>query len=107
MKEKETKDYLKRMPMPNINIITAAPEVIGTLCLELHPEAQNKIEAVDLQLIHLNKHIRLKVKNKIKAADDIRIFFVLCEAKRKLMESTTIGQLTDRTGGNLGFSYSK
>ena len=93
--------------MNEANIILATPDAIGDLCLGLHPEAQNKIEAVDMQLIHLDKHIRLKVENKIKAADDIRIFFVLCEAKRKLMESTTIGQLTDRTGGNLGFSYSK
>ncbi len=91
----------------NKDLLNAAPEAIGTLCFDLHPEAQNKIEAVDLHIRYLYDLIQLKLKNAIAAADDIEFYFILLEVKRELMKATTLNQLQNngyQSGGLIGFS---
>lgn len=60
--------------------------IIGTLCQQIHPEAQNEIEAVDIQRSNTYKHINLKLDNKIAAADDIELYYLLGSAYDSLVE---------------------
>lgn len=86
-----------------------SPSLIASLCAELHPEAQNDIEAVDIRINYLNKLIRLKMSANVDSADDIRSYFVLCIVKRQLMEARSIEslQLGFQSGGyiNKDFNY--
>jgi len=67
--------------------------IIGRLCLDAHPEAQNEIEAMDIHIQELYKRIQLKLNARIPAADDIEFYFALLSTKTDLEKITTISLL--------------
>lgn len=80
--------------MEKIDLKVLSPKIIGELCHQLHPEALNQIEAMDLHIKYLYQLIQVKLNSGIAAADDIEFYFILSFVKRKLMESLTIESIT-------------
>ncbi len=67
-------------------MITA--NVIGVLCQQIHPEASNQVEAVDLERSDLYKRIQLKLKNNMPAVYDIELYFFLESVYQHLIPQT-------------------
>lgn len=85
---------------PGTDYKIMTPKVIGALCSEIHPEASNEIEAVDIHCNYLYKLIQLKINSNITAAADIEFYFILLSAKRDLMQTLTINYLNNDTDRN-------
>lgn len=81
--------------MDNIDYKTMTSNIIGRLCLEQHPESENEIEAVDSHSQYLYKLIQLKLAANIPAADDIEFYFILCAARRDLMQQKFINEMVN------------
>ena len=84
----------------SINYNSVSPNLIGSLCKELHPEAENEINAIDIRMNFLDKLIRLKISANIESADDIKSFFTLDIAKKELMKTTLLQSLTNNYDSN-------
>lgn len=69
------------------NMAEMTPAMVGSLCQQLHPEAENEIEAVDIHSRYLYNIIQVKVKSNVAAADDIAVYFILCGIRRELLEA--------------------
>lgn len=69
------------------NIADMTPAMIGSLCQQLHPDADNEIDAVDRHSKYLYNIIQVKLNSNIAAADDIKTYFILCSIRRELIEA--------------------
>lgn len=87
----------------SVALVALSPKTIASMCMELHPAAENEIEAVDIRINFLDKLIRLKIAANVDAADDIQAFFCLSIAKRELMQSTLLVSLKPKyqSGGRI------
>lgn len=73
--------------MVNVDIKDMTPKMVGSLCQQIHPEADNEIEAVDIHSKFLYNIIQVKMGSNIAAADDIAVYFILCSIRRELLQS--------------------
>ncbi|MCZ7608877.1 MAG: hypothetical protein M5U17_01810 [Ignavibacterium sp.] len=73
--------------MNELNYQYMTPLMVGALCQQLHPDADNEIEAVDIHSRYLYNIIQLKLKSNVAAADDIAVYFILCGIRRELLEA--------------------
>lgn len=72
--------------MKQINMSDMTPAMVGSLCHQLHPEAENEIEAIDLHSKYMYNIIQVKLNSNVAAADDIAVYFILCGMRRELLE---------------------
>lgn len=73
--------------MTELNARYMTPTMIGSLCQQLYPDAENEIEAVDMYSKYVYDLVQLKIKSNIAAAEDIITFLTLCQVRRQLIEA--------------------
>jgi len=68
--------------------------LIGSLCMMLHLEAENEIEAVDIEQKALYRLIRIKELAGIEAASDVELYGLMDLARTNLIEEKFQKQIT-------------